>query len=55
MVMTYPITVREDGTVYVCQTAIYVANQMILFLKHSRDEAIGAAFELQDILKRQSP
>ena len=53
--MRYPIAVREDGTVYVCQTAIDVANQMILFLKYSRDEAINAAFQLQDILKRQTP
>ena len=52
--MRYPITVREDGTVHVCQTAIDVANQMILFLKYSRDDAISAAFELQDILKRQT-
>ena len=55
MVIRYPITVRENGTGYVFQTAIDVANQMILFLKYGRDEAIGAAFQLQDILKRQNP
>ena len=40
---------------YVCQTAIDVANQMILFLKYSRDEAINAAFQIQVILKKQTP